>query len=110
MEIFNVIICSELISQLSVIFREREFISSTRTELYSQTDFIANCGGLLSLFTGVSLLSIVEIVYYCTLRLGCSLCIQRAKFKKRNVNMVTPSNTIFVSIEDIEHNPVQNRY
>lgn len=92
------------------MFREREFISSTRTELYSQTDFIANCGGLLSLFTGVSLLSIVEMVYYCTLRLGCSLCIQRAKFKQRNANMATPSNTVVVSIEEFEHNGVQNRY
>lgn len=29
----------------------------------------ANCGGLLGLFCGVSLLSLVEIIYYVTLRL-----------------------------------------
>lgn len=44
-------------------------MTSKRSELYGPTDFLANCGGLLGLFMGVSLLSIVEIVYYLTIRL-----------------------------------------
>jgi hypothetical protein len=36
--------------------------------LYGLTDFIANFGGLLGLFLGVSILSIVEIVYFIAFR------------------------------------------
>jgi Amiloride-sensitive sodium channel len=40
-----------------------------RTELYGRTDFLANCGSLLGLFLGVSVISLVEIVYYCCIHL-----------------------------------------
>lgn len=40
-----------------------------RSEVYGYTDFLANCGGLLGLFLGFSILSIVEIIYFLTLRL-----------------------------------------
>jgi Amiloride-sensitive sodium channel len=63
---------------LSLLFKEEQIFSSKRSELYGQTDFIANCGGLLGLFMGVSLLSIVEVVYFFTLRLICTLRMQRA--------------------------------
>jgi Amiloride-sensitive sodium channel len=33
--------------------------------------FFAFCGGLLGLFLGVSLISVVEILYFCTIRLLC---------------------------------------
>ena len=33
------------------------------------SEFISNCGGLLGLFMGISVLSIVEMVYYFTFRL-----------------------------------------
>lgn len=39
-----------------------------RSELYSSTDFIANFGGILGLFLGVSILSIVEIIYFIAFR------------------------------------------
>lgn len=35
---------------------------------YGITDLIANCGGLLGLFTGTSLLSLIEIAYFCSVR------------------------------------------
>lgn len=57
--------------------------ASRRSELYGTTDFVANCGGLLGLFMGVSLLSVVEAIYYCTLRLGCNLRKRRLKKRKR---------------------------
>lgn len=41
----------------------------SRTETYTLGKFFAICGGLFGLFLGVSLLSIVEIIYYSTLRL-----------------------------------------
>ncbi|GAB0099612.1 pickpocket protein 28 [Sergentomyia squamirostris] len=52
-----------------LFFKEDQFISLRRGELFGKTDFVANCGGLLGLFMGVSLLSIVEIIYFCTIRL-----------------------------------------
>lgn len=52
-----------------LFFKEDQFISLRRGELFGKTDFVANCGGLLGLFMGVSILSIVEIVYFCTIRL-----------------------------------------
>lgn len=40
-----------------------------KTELYTLADFLANCGGLLGVFCGFSVLSLFEIVFYATLRL-----------------------------------------
>lgn len=56
-------------SRLSMHFKENQFITSKRSELYGVTDFVANCGGLLGLFMGFSALSIVEFFYYATVRL-----------------------------------------
>lgn len=69
-------------ARLSIFFKEHQFITSKRSELYGQTDFLANCGGLLGLFMGVSVLSIVEVIYYFTLRLGCSLRLRRHRQRK----------------------------
>ncbi|XP_063916762.1 pickpocket protein 28-like [Zophobas morio] len=60
-------------TRLTLFFKDMQFITSERNELYGQTDFLANCGGLLGLFTGFSFLSIVEIVYFLSLRLLCNI-------------------------------------
>lgn len=82
-------------ARLSIYFKEHQFITSKRSELYGQTDFLANCGGLLGLFMGVSVLSIVECIYYFTLRLGCSLRIRRHRKRKSmrlQKNSVAPAD------------------
>nr|XP_019536370.2 pickpocket protein 28-like [Aedes albopictus]XP_019556891.1 pickpocket protein 28-like [Aedes albopictus] len=56
------------LARLTIYFKEAQFITSKRSELYGVTDFLANCGGLLGLFMGVSLLSLAEIVYFCSIR------------------------------------------
>jgi Amiloride-sensitive sodium channel len=48
-------------------------MTAERREQYSRTDFLANCGGLLGLLMGISVISFVEIVYFCTIRLWCNL-------------------------------------
>lgn len=73
------------IARLSIYFKETQFITSKRSELYGPTDFLANCGGLLGLFMGVSLLSIVEIMYYLTIR----LCCRGTKMDKEKVDAAT---------------------
>ncbi|XP_037814491.1 pickpocket protein 28 [Lucilia sericata] len=69
-------------SRLSIFFKEAQFLTSKRSELYGTTDFLANCGGLLGLFMGVSTLSIVEIIYFCTVRLITNLKMRRKKRKE----------------------------
>lgn len=51
------------------MFKEEDFIIVMRSETNTMSDFISSCGGLLGLFMGASVLSIVEVVYYFTLRL-----------------------------------------
>lgn len=60
-------------TRFQVYFKENEFITLTRSELYGPIDFIASCGGLLGLFMGASFLSIVELLYFCLLRLCCNI-------------------------------------
>ncbi|XP_062558166.1 pickpocket protein 28-like [Armigeres subalbatus] len=56
------------ISQLSIYFKEVQYIVSRRSALFRLVDFISNCGGILGLCLGVSLFSIVELLYYCLVR------------------------------------------
>ncbi|KAJ6649409.1 Pickpocket protein 28 [Pseudolycoriella hygida] len=60
-------------ASLSVFFKESQFITSKRSELVGFNDFVSACGGLLGLFMGVSILSIVEVIYYFSLRLFYSM-------------------------------------
>lgn len=60
-------------ASISIFFKENQFIASRRSEQIGLTDFVASCGGLLGLFMGVSILSIVEFIYYFSLRLFCSI-------------------------------------
>lgn len=55
-------------SKMVISFRETDFIPLLRSEINSLSEMIANCGGLMGLFMGVSLLSLVELIYYCTMR------------------------------------------
>ncbi|XP_026496020.2 pickpocket protein 28 [Vanessa tameamea] len=83
-----------LYARVMIFFKEAQFITSRRSELYGQTDFLANCGGLLGLFMGFSILSVAEIIYFLTLRLFC-LFWKRQQSKKRNVlkhNALSPTN------------------
>lgn len=60
-------------SRLSIYFKQSQFITSKRSEMYGVTDFLANCGGIFGLFMGFSILSMVELLYHFTLRFGVNL-------------------------------------
>lgn len=64
---------------LWVQFGKPEFLAMRMSAQFSLTDFISQCGGLLGLFMGVSILSIVEVIYYFTIKL-----MYRVKEKKDN--------------------------
>lgn len=74
-------------SRVLITFRDEQFFASRRAEMYSEIDFIASCGGILGLFMGFSILSIVEIVYFSTLRISCSLR-KRRQVKKRRLKQL----------------------
>ncbi|XP_037915200.1 pickpocket protein 28-like [Hermetia illucens] len=59
--------------RFSIYFRHQNFIGIQRSMLYSTTDFLASCGGLLGLFLGMTVLSFVEIFYFFTMRLIANL-------------------------------------
>lgn len=44
-----------------------------RDEIFSLTHFLAMCGGLLGLFLGVSMLSIIEFFYFISIHLFWTL-------------------------------------
>ncbi|XP_049771508.1 pickpocket protein 28-like [Schistocerca cancellata] len=69
-------------ARVSIYFKDMQFITSRRSELYGITDFIANCGGLLGLFMGFSLLSLVEFIYFFTIRIGCTFASKRNAAKE----------------------------
>ncbi|XP_063378688.1 pickpocket protein 28-like [Cydia fagiglandana] len=74
-EIYNVskpyVKSTRTYTPIKMYFKESRFVSLRRSELFGATDFLANCGGLLGLFLGFSFLSLVELLYFFTLRLGC---------------------------------------
>ena len=53
---------------LKIFFPENSAKAYQRDELYSPEDLIANIGGTLGLCLGFSLVSIVELFYFLTLR------------------------------------------
>lgn len=71
-------------SVVTIYFRVYEVETLMRSEVYTITNFLAICGGLLGLFLGVSVLSIIEFFYFYTLRLYLTLRQWKAE---HNVNM-----------------------
>lgn len=61
------------IIKITVLFKDQQYFASLRSELYGTMDFLATSGGILSLFMGISLLSLIEIFYFATIRLACNL-------------------------------------
>lgn len=64
---------SALVTRITIFFKEDQFLPSKRSQLYDIIDFLSACGGLLGLFIGSSILSLIEIVYYVLLRVICQV-------------------------------------
>ncbi|XP_035793837.1 pickpocket protein 28-like [Anopheles albimanus] len=75
------------LTTLNIYFREAQFIGIRRSQMFGINDFIANCGGLLGLFMGVSLLSLLELVYYFTMKPLVN-CFLRHRNQKRKIAIV----------------------
>lgn len=68
-----------------VFFKEGQFIAFKRYELYGPIDFLANCGGLLGLCMGFSLLSLIELMYFCSVRFYGNLKMRYRNMGKQGV-------------------------
>jgi Amiloride-sensitive sodium channel len=71
-------------SEVNIFFSKNQFLTKQRRELHGNIDFLANCGGLLGLCLGMSVLSLLEIVYFCFIRIW----FDRRKIKSRQTENV----------------------
>lgn len=55
-------------ARITFAFKDTYFNPAVRTETYGLTETIALSGGLLALFFGASLMSLLEILYFGTFR------------------------------------------
>ena len=53
----------------TIILNAVEGETYERVEKFTVIDFLAICGGMLGEFLGISVLSLVEIIYFITIRL-----------------------------------------
>jgi Amiloride-sensitive sodium channel len=74
-------------SEVNIFFSKNQFWTKQRRELHGNVDFLATCGGLQGLCLGMSVLSLLEIVYFCFIRFW----FDRRKLKSRQTD-----NVIFV--------------
>ncbi|XP_061391274.1 pickpocket protein 28-like [Musca vetustissima] len=76
------------ISDLSIMhfyYLSNTFRGTTKSEMFGFTEFLSNTGGLLGLFMGFSIFSIIEIVYYITVRPYCAArSIELEKRRRQN--------------------------
>ena len=68
---------SNNLAVVHIYFKALHFMRQERAELFGIVDFFSNIGGLLGLCMGVSALSVVELAYFFTLRLGLNICLPR---------------------------------
>jgi amiloride-sensitive sodium channel len=51
-------------------YKDSEYFALLRFQPFKLVDFLSYVGGILGLFAGISVLSIVELFYYFTLKLA----------------------------------------
>ena len=82
---------------VAVQFKKIE--TDERVERFTVIDFLAYCGGLLGVCMGISVLSLIELVYFPTLRLFWAIR------QWKSENRVTPlkqESFEMVTIEDLD--------
>ncbi|XP_022181305.1 pickpocket protein 28-like isoform X1 [Myzus persicae] len=67
---------------LSVYYQSKNFIGHNRIMTFTFGQFMGNVGGIMGLCLGFSFLSLVEIIYFLTLRPLVNFCNAKRKLKK----------------------------
>lgn len=91
-------------AKLRISLQNSQVKTMKRMETVTISEFLAICGGILGLFMGFSALSVIELVYYPTLRLFWM--IQRMKTENDKAESNERANT--ESTIDIENRTVSN--
>ncbi|XP_017064505.1 pickpocket protein 28 [Drosophila eugracilis] len=71
------------ISILHFYYMTNIFRSTTKSEMFGFTEFLSNTGGLLGLFMGFSIFSVIEIFFYITVRPYCASRTLQQRHKRR---------------------------
>ncbi|XP_016984383.1 pickpocket protein 28 [Drosophila rhopaloa] len=71
------------ISILHFYYMTNIFRSTTKSEMFGFTEFLSNTGGLLGLFMGFSIFSVIEVFFYITVRPYCASRTLRQRHKRR---------------------------
>lgn len=84
------------LSTISITFKSHSVLTLKRSASYTNTDFLAVCGGLLGLFLGVSALSIIEFIYHLMVRLYWTIHLWKLRhavvaFKPKICNKISVS-------------------
>uniref|UniRef100_A0A0A9XCD9 Sodium channel protein Nach n=1 Tax=Lygus hesperus TaxID=30085 RepID=A0A0A9XCD9_LYGHE len=82
------------VARVKIFFKDKQFIPSRRSELFGVVDFLANCGGLLGLFCGISILSICELVYYITIRFWSNFKVVKKKHESMEKDDGTATSAV----------------
>lgn len=59
---------SHNLTSLKVSYKDAQFLALQRIEKYTMIDVLVWAGGILGLYLGGSLLSVIDLVFYCTAR------------------------------------------
>ncbi|XP_034482408.1 pickpocket protein 28 [Drosophila innubila] len=80
------------LSILHFYYVSNSFRSTTKSEMFGFTEFLSNTGGLLGLFMGFSIFSVIEIFYYVTVRPYCAsrTLQQRRQRRETELRWLTP--------------------
>ena len=62
-------VVKENLAMIHIYFKHQHFLQRKRGQLYGVLDFFSNIGGLLGLCLGLSAVSVVEFLYFFTMRL-----------------------------------------
>ncbi|CAD7084859.1 unnamed protein product [Hermetia illucens] len=86
---------------------ENSFRSRTREQFVGFTEFLSSTGGLMGLFIGFSVISVVEIIYYASFRPFCASKRYKAQFRQSRSGSVQKRKLPFQNIlRGFSHNKV----
>ncbi|XP_063708979.1 pickpocket protein 28-like [Culicoides brevitarsis] len=60
---------SDEVMDVEVSFEDSNFLAMRRHLSYSFADFLSQIGGILGCFLGISIFSLIELVYFCTVQM-----------------------------------------
>ncbi|KAG5683748.1 hypothetical protein PVAND_013013 [Polypedilum vanderplanki] len=69
---YNASYIKDNLAVVHISLNDNAYSGNTKNELIGFTEFLSNTGGLLGLFMGFSVISLMEIIYFLTLRPYCA--------------------------------------